>query len=121
VVPLLGVKAPSFTLVKIGQGTLVCFLPDMTGEVVKGNVESDLTEMRKKGRVLQSESSLGIALTQGETIRLGMMNDTISFFIRFVPQSSKPIAAPVFDMTGSEATAVIMAVVIAVVFGVYQA
>jgi len=118
--PLLGLQAETFTLVKVGKGALVTFTAEMTGELISGDSEISLADLRKKGRVLQSESAFGVSLAQGEMIRLGLLNDTISFYVRYVPQTGKPIAAPVLDLTGSEATAVLMAVVMAVVFGVYQ-
>ncbi len=120
VLPVLSGKSKT-TLLKLGRGVKVCLTPEMSGEVYRDNAEATLSDLKRKGRIAQTGDGFEFDLAQGEMIRMGLLSDSISVFVRFVPDTAKPLVGPIFDLTASETTAVIMAGVISAVFGIYMA
>jgi pSer/pThr/pTyr-binding forkhead associated (FHA) protein len=120
VIPLLGVSRSKHTLLKIDATVRVCLTAEMTGEYFKDDEHLSLAELKRKNRITQVESGFEFDLAQGETIRLGLHGDLLSIYIRYVQETPAPVIGPLFDLTASESTAVLMSFVIAAIFGLYM-
>jgi hypothetical protein len=119
-VPLLGLNRPKFTLLKVGTNARVCLTPEMSGDYYKDDERLSLADLKRKNRVMQVGSEFEIELAQGEMLRLGLMGDLLSIFVRYTQETPAPIVGPLFDLTTSEATAVLTSAVVAAIFGLYM-
>lgn len=120
VVPLVGMKKASHTFLKLGSVAQVCLTTEMTGDYFKNGVRSNLIDLKKQNRFQSVAGGHEITIVQGEMFRIGFHGGTIFVYIRFVPEVSKPLVGPMLDFTATEATAVIMAFVIAGLLGLYM-
>jgi hypothetical protein len=68
----------------------------------------------------QKRSGFEIDLAQGEAIRLGLHGDLVSIYVRYIQETPAPLLGPIFDLTASESTAVLMSFVVAAIFGLYM-
>jgi len=119
-VPLLGSARKQMTLLKIGTGARVCLTADMTGDYYRDDEHLSLADLKRKNRVTQVGSEFEIELAQGEMLRLGLAGDVISIYVRYSQETPTPIVGPLFDLTTSEATAVLTSAVVAAIFGLYM-
>ncbi len=108
VVPLPGLQVQKFPLLKLGPGVKVRIHPQMKATFYKGDKYND-------------NVSNEVDLQQGEMLHLTLNDGEFSIFVRFGPDTVKPLVAPVLDFTASESTAVILAGVIAAIFSLFMA
>ena len=120
VIPLLGVQSRKLTLLKLGVGIKVFIPQEMSGNYYKDEQQMSLADLNRNNRLVQSKSGYEIDLIQGEMLCLSLNNDEFSIYIRFVPDTAKPIMAPILDFTTSEVTAVILAGIITATFGLFM-
>ncbi len=120
-VPLIGTQKSMHTLLKLEGAVRICFTPDMTGDYYKDEEHLTLSDLKRKNRVVQVEQNFEMALAQGEMVRLSLHGDLISIYIRYIQETAAPIMGSLFDLSTSEATAVLMSVVIAAIFALYMA
>lgn len=120
VVPLLGLTKSKLQLLKLDQGVTVMVTPEMTGDYFKGDEHITLAEFKRKNRMRPTEGGAEFEIVQGETIRLGLHGDLLSIYVRYVQETATPIVGPLFDLTASESTAVLMSFVIAALIGLYM-
>ncbi|MCB0349882.1 MAG: AgmX/PglI C-terminal domain-containing protein [Bdellovibrionales bacterium] len=120
VVPMLGVAQSSYTLVKLESMARVCIAAEMTGDYYKDQEQISLSDLKRKNRMTRVGNGFEFDLAQGEALRLGLHNDLLSIYIRYVKETPAPLVGPLFDLTASESTAVLMSFVIAAIFGLYM-
>ncbi len=120
-VPLLGLNRSAMALVEIAGQAKVHITHEMTGDYYRDDEHLSLADLKRKNRVVQKKGSESeFELAQGEMIRLGLMGDLISIYIRYVQESAVPVIGPLLDLSTSEATAVLTSAVIAAIFGLYM-
>jgi outer membrane biosynthesis protein TonB len=117
--PIVGGKAKKIPVLKIDARAMVLVSPEMTGELVHGNSSMSFAELLRLNRLTKAGAQYTIALEQGELVKLDV-NDKISVLVRYVPESPKPLMAPLIDLTTSEAVGVIMAIAVMCVLGLYM-
>lgn len=120
VMPLLGISKQSHTLLKLSTSVQIFLTPEMSGDFYQGDEQCSLSDLKRKGRVVQNQSGFELELAQGEAVRLGMHNDLLSIYIRYVGETPAPLVGPIFDLSASESTAVLMSFVIAAILGLYM-
>lgn len=118
-IPLLSSKT-TYELFKIGGNVTVFLSPEMTGEFITSQNSSSFSELLKMNRLRNRSGGYELDLGQGEMVRVGLQGDLISIFIRYVPEAPKPLVAPLLDLTASEFTGVVLATVVAGIFGLYM-
>lgn len=121
VLPLLGLTVPELTLLRIDGTVKVHITHEMTGDLYKDDQDISLSDLKRKNRLTQTANGFAFDLHQGEMIRLGLHGDLISIYVRFVPDSPAPILGPLFDLSASESTALLMSLVITAIFALYMA
>ncbi len=119
IVPIISSRS-KFELLKISGNVAVCLTQEMSGELVRDGETLSLNELARQGRIRDAGSHFEYDLRQGEMIRIGLQNDLISIYIRYVAETPKPLIAPLLDMTSSEVTGVILAVAISAILGLYM-
>ncbi len=118
--PLLGLNRSRMTLLKIDGHVKVRVTHEMTGDYYRDEEHLKLADLRRKNRVVQQGAEFELELAQGEMIRLGLMGDLLSIYIRYINETPIPLVGPLFDLTTSEATAVLASAVVAAIFGLYM-
>lgn len=109
-----------FPLVKIQNLATVSLTQDMTGEVIRDSGTVTLAELFKQNRMRSVGSLYEFDLPQGEMIRIAFQSGLVSVLVRYVPDTPKPLVAPILDLTASEVTGVILAGVVVAIFGLYM-
>jgi pSer/pThr/pTyr-binding forkhead associated (FHA) protein len=120
-IPLIGTSKTQHILLKIEGAVRVCFTQEMSGDYYKNDEELTLADLKRKNRVTQVDQGFELPLAQGEMVRLGLFGDVVSIYVRYTQETAAPIIGSLFDLTTSEATAVLMSIVIAAIFGLYMA
>lgn len=118
VVPIISSKS-KYELLKIGSVCTVCLTPEMSGEVVRDGETLTFSELARQNKMRNAGSHFEMDLRQGEMIRVGLQNDLVSIYIRYVAETPKPLVAPLLDMTSSEVTGVILAMAVSAILGLY--
>lgn len=111
VIPGLSAKR-KFPIVKIDSQAAVFIPQGSEMEVVKGNSFIRADDLHRTGRLQAHGAFQRMNLEQGELIKI-TLNDTISLVIRYVSHTPRPLAAPFFDVTGTEFLTVALAVIMA--------
>lgn len=120
VVPILSPQS-HYHLLTVAHGVKVHISPEMTGEVEDSQQLVSLAELKKSSRLRSATGgTYDFELQQGEMIRLGLQGDLISLVVRYVPETPKPLAAPLLDLTASEVTGIALASVVSIIFGIYM-
>lgn len=120
VVPLPGMTKNKMTLLRLETAVTVHITPDMTGDYFKDEEHISLVNFKRNSRMRQVPNGFEFELSQGEALRLGLHGDLLSIYVRYVEETSAPIMGPLFDLTASEATAVLMSFVISALIGLYM-
>ena len=118
-VPILG-KGSAFPLVKIGALATIRITGQMSGDFTRDNQTIPIQDLLRQNRLRGQGSVFELDLNQGEMVRVGFVEDLISIYIRYTTETPKPFVAPLFDLTASEVTGVILATVVASIFGLYM-
>jgi hypothetical protein len=119
-VPTMPAKA-RFTFVKMSNAqATVCLTPDMDGELVRFNDSVSLKQLSQQNKLRDGGDHYELDLKQGEMVRVSFMGGVISLVVRYKESTVKPLAAPLLDLTTSEVTGVILAIVISSILGLYM-
>lgn len=110
----------SYPLVEIGAMATVNIAPNTPGELVDQTRKVSFADIAKANRFRPSKVGHQIDLAQGEMVRIGYQGGLINVYVRYVPETQKPLVAPFLDLTASEVTGVILAAVVSAIFGVYM-
>jgi hypothetical protein len=118
-VPVMGSRLRSAPIVKVDQPATVFILPESTGELVRGQNSQPFAELSRTGRIGRSGELSTIVLEQGELVKMDV-GEGISIIIRYVSEAPKPLMAPLFDLTTSEVTGVVLAMALVAVLSLYM-
>jgi predicted component of type VI protein secretion system len=118
IVPIISSKS-KYELLKISNTCTICLTPEMSGEVVRDGETLTFSELARQNKMRNAGSHYEMDLRQGEMVRVGLQNDLVSIYIRYVADTPKPLVAPLLDMTSSEVTGVILAMAVSAILGLY--
>ncbi len=114
-------KDSNFTFIKSSQGMVtVCVTPDMDGELVRFDDSVSLKALSKQNKLRDGGGHYELDLKQGEMVRISLQQGVVSLIVRYKENTNKPLAAPLFDLSTSEVTGVILAIVIASILALYM-
>ena len=120
VVPFLR-SSKSYRFLEIRSSAKVCIDQGMSGEYIRDDLSRvSFAKLMSKGRFEQTSKGHSLEIFQGDMVRIGLEGDLLSIYVRYVPETPKPLAAPILDLSVSEVTGVIMAVVVSAVIGLYM-
>lgn len=119
ILPILG-PTISHTLIRIDSLATVCVTGEMSGELISEGGTKNFGELTRGNRLVKNAVGYEIGLAQGEMLRIGLHNDLVNIYVRYVPEAPKPLVAPLLDLSASEVTGVILATVVALIFGLYM-
>lgn len=119
VIPVFAGRA-SFPLVKIGSLATVCVTSEMAAEVIRDHMSVSFSELGKQNKLRSVNGLLEFDIPQGEMVRISFQGGLLSIFVRYVPDTPKPLVAPLLDLTASEVTGVILAFVVVAILGLYM-
>ena len=91
-----------------------------SGHVTNSHGVKTIQELKGSTRLVEKKRHSEIILGQGELLKLNFGTDGISIVVRYVPESVKPIVAPMLDFTTTEFTGIILALVISALLGLYM-
>lgn len=120
ILPVFGSATVSHPLLKIDGAAKVFLTSDFRGELVQGEKSVTLADAQRKGRAESSGAGYFISLQQGELVRIDFA-ESISVYIRYVNQAPKPLAAPFFDLTTLEVSAVVGILIFGALLWLYMA
>ncbi|MCH2534380.1 MAG: AgmX/PglI C-terminal domain-containing protein [Bdellovibrionales bacterium] len=120
VLPVLGTKLKKYPLIHIGPAISVNFLPEMGGAVIKENKQYDLSQLILENKIPKKKSGYMLNLAQGEMLYLSFGNGELGIFIRYAPQVTKPLAAPLLDLSTTQMTNLIFSGVMLAIFALYM-
>lgn len=118
--PLVGLSKKALPLIKLTSLANVLVPTGVNGYLEQGGRKISIDELKTTGQLKVAKSGGVLVLNQGELLRLDLPGDTLSLFIRYVPDAPKPMVAPILDVTSSEVTGVILAVVVSLIFALYM-
>jgi pSer/pThr/pTyr-binding forkhead associated (FHA) protein/outer membrane biosynthesis protein TonB len=110
----------SYPLVEIGAMAAVNIAPNTSGDLIDQNRKTSFADLAKANRFKANKVGHQLDLNQGEMVRIGFQGGLVNVFVRYVPETQKPLVAPFLDLTASEVTGVILAAVVSAIFGVYM-
>ncbi len=119
VVPLFG-GGTKYPIVRISNLASVCLTQDMSGELIREQGAVSFVDLFKQNKMRPNEGLYELDIPQGEMARINFQGGLLSVFVRYVPETPKPLVAPLFDFTASEVTGVILAFVVSAIFGLYM-
>jgi len=120
VIPALGAGS-SFPLLKIQGAVFVRVPQEVSGEIITDRGSITFAELLRQNRLRSVQGMYEVDLQQGEMVRVDFAGATMSVYIRYKAATPKPVVAPLLDLTASEVTGVILAMVVAAIFGLYMA
>lgn len=118
-VPVMGSRLRSAPIVKIDQPATVYILPESTGELVRGQSSQPFSELSRTGRIGRDGELTTLVLEQGELVKMDV-GEGISIIVRYVSEAPKPLMAPMFDLTTSEVTGIILSMALVALLSLYM-
>ncbi len=119
VVPILS-STSKYELLKIGTQVTICLTQEMSGELIAEGETIAFTELNRTNKLRNVGTHFELDLRQGEMVRIGLHDNLISLYVRYVAETPKPLVAPILDMTSSEVTGVILALAISSILALYM-
>ncbi len=107
VLPLFATQVRKLPIVKIDRQAIVLIAPEMKGELIRGQAASNFAELIRQNRMVNAGNGYTLALEQGEMVQVDI-GEQVSVIVRYVSDSPKPLVAPLFDLTASEFTGVVL-------------
>lgn len=83
-------------------------------------LKPQLDEMIRSGKAIKTGSAHAVRLDQGELLKLSMAQGTLQIFVRYVPNTVKPILAAPFDFSAGELTGLVVSLVIVALTALYM-
>ena len=119
-VPIVSSRS-KYELLKISGQITVCLTQEMTGELTTENGQLvTFAELNRQSRIRNVGTHFELDVRQGEMARIGLQNELISIYVRYIADGPKPIGAPQFDVSSPEVTGVILALMASLIMGVYM-
>jgi len=109
-----------YPLVRIHSLASIAITADMPGELVRENGSTSFSDLFRQNRMRNIGTAYELDIPQGEMARIGFQGNLLSVYVRYVPETPKPLVAPLLDLTTSEVTGVVLAAVVAAIFGLYM-
>ena len=120
-IPVFNKAIDKYKLVEITDRTKIFLNKGFRGTFyVKGQKEKSLEDLLLSSSLEQKGPYSLIDLGQNEMIRLDFLQEGISIFIRYTPETTRPLAAPLLDLTATELVGVLMAFLVSGLFGMYM-
>jgi len=102
-------------------GCRVITASDMNVELVTSNQPNQsLDELLKSGKALRAGSGNAVRLDQGDLLCLSIGGGDLQLFVRYVPNTVKPMLAPPLDFSAGELTGLIVSLVIVSLMALYM-
>ena len=121
IVPLLGSDKTRHRLLCIDMLATVCIDQSMSGDYIKDDLTKvSFSDLMRRGQFSKTSNGYELQIPQGDMIRIGLQGNLVSVYVRYVPETPKPLVAPILDLTVSEVTGVILAMVVSAVVGLYM-
>ncbi len=92
----------------------------MAGELYKNGKVLPLSELPKSNKLQQIQGGSVLKLDQGEMLRIGLLSNKVSAYVRYVEDAPKATSAPFFDFTSSELVGIFMSAVVVSVIALYM-
>lgn len=119
-IPLLNVPKDKFTLIKVGALATVHFTREMTGYYTfKNKSVTPFPELTQSNMIKKSFSGQKITVQQGEMVQLGLQNDLISIYIRYVPRTTEPVQGSFFPFNALEMMGFVFAALVSLFLSFY--
>ncbi len=120
-VPLLGTQLTRYKFLEIDALAKVAVSTEMSGEYIEsGKGTKNFAELSRTEKMQRKGDYYSITVAQGDMLVIHLLGGTISLYIRYVSDTPVPLLAPLFDLTASEVTGIILAVVVSSIFGLYM-
>ncbi len=95
--------------------------PEMNVELTNTTHSTfNLEDLTKNGKAIKSGAASAVRLEQGELLKLSGAGGTLQIFVRFVPNTVKPILAPSLDLSSGELTGLVVSLVIVALTALYM-
>ena len=121
IVPFLGSGKKRHQLLRIDSLATICVDQNISGDYIRDDLSKvSFADLVRKGRFSQTSNGYELQIAQGDMVRMGLHGDLISIYIRYVPETPKPLMAPILDLTSAEVTGVVLALVVSAVIGLYM-
>lgn len=118
--PLIGSKF-RYKLISFGSDCIVNIAQTMSGEIYYDNKKEELESYSKHSSLIKTvKSGHHLQLDQGQMVRLNLMSDKVSAYIRFVEDTAEAAKAPVFDFSSSELVGIFMSIVSVLIIALYM-
>lgn len=119
VLPVFSSRVRKLPILRIESQAIALVTPEMTGELIRGQTSSNFAELLRQNRLVKEKNSYAVSLEQGEMIKIDL-GEQISVVIRYVSDSPKPLVAPLLDLTASEFTGVVLAIVLVTILRLFM-
>jgi pSer/pThr/pTyr-binding forkhead associated (FHA) protein len=120
VVPLVGFSKTSFKLFSFEQSLKVYLSPEMKGEYTQHGHNLSLSELMMSNAFPKKGELFEVELAQNEMLKIGFASDEMHIYIKYAEESTKPIVGPFLDLSFSEFTSIIFAILTVAIFGLYM-
>lgn len=107
IMPLFTDSRLSYPLVKLGNPTTVYLTNEMGGEIRVGESVQKIHDLMIQNRLRKEGAGFAVDLLQNGVIRVDLLNG-VSFYIRYVQNTAKPIIAPLLNLSSSELTTLVL-------------
>ncbi|NJL24563.1 MAG: hypothetical protein HC902_04930 [Calothrix sp. SM1_5_4] len=101
VVPIVNSRS-KYELLKIQGQITVCLTQEMTGELIRDGEVTSFPELARQNKIRHAGSHYELDVRQGEMVRVGLQQDLISIYVRYIADAPKPLVPPLFDMSSSD-------------------
>lgn len=118
VLPVFEDSQISHPLLKIEGGASVYLNSDFKGELKVGTQTYDLENLMRNGKIPRDGVGFRLDLQQGSVLRVDFSTG-LSFYIRYVSQVPKPLAAPPLSLTPAEITTLLLTGIFFGIFWIY--
>lgn len=118
-IPLPGPKFKHHLLV-LGDLCIVNIASSMAGELYQNGRVVPLKELPRSNKLQVQGGNSRLKLEQGEMVRLGLLGDKVSVYVRYVEDAPKAVTAPFFDFTSAELVGIFMSAVVVSVIALYM-
>jgi pSer/pThr/pTyr-binding forkhead associated (FHA) protein/outer membrane biosynthesis protein TonB len=118
IVPLVGLSQQRMPVVKIDGKAIVIMAPGTTGEFVKGQTSTAVSEMLRSNRVIIEAQMQTVVLEQGELAKIDIGGE-VSVVIRYVPDTPRPLVPPLIDLAATDFIGIMLPLVLTALLALY--
>jgi outer membrane biosynthesis protein TonB/pSer/pThr/pTyr-binding forkhead associated (FHA) protein len=112
----------SYRLMSLTNAVVVHSFTEMDVEIYTASQQWGFSELQARQRMIRgTHQGYDIRLEQGEVMHLSWQAGIMNVYIRYVPDTPKPVMAPLFDFSATEATGIVVAFLLMGLMGLYSA